>query len=346
MGAASRARSGAAGAGARAGRDKLGKGHPVPGDEATTADPYWNKDEAAHAGEMRVNNGGDPGRDDYGLPPVDIKVPDDARELDRDVQAYRRELRSLHRRMLARRLTGPLSRDGMVLPLLAGCLALTLLAATLLTVFTVGQGAIGQGQGPVGGPITHPGSARSGAASSAAGSSGASLGPAIGRPGGPLPGTMVLVDGQPMHLSDITGPGEFVVVLALIPPACKCLRDLRQLTVQAQVGGAQTYLVGVRGENVSQLSNQVGLGAAHTVVDTGGQLPALYRNSTVLTAVVVDKDGSVAHLVTDKHGFQIIKAQVHALVSGHTGQSPAPGVTQPSSAGPKQVTAAPATPAG
>jgi hypothetical protein len=320
------------------------QGHRVAGDEAAAADPYWNEDEAAHAGEMRVNNGGDPGRDDYGLPPVDIKVPDDARELDRDVQAYHRELRSLRRRMLARRLTGPLARDGMVLPLLAGCLALTLLAATLLTVFTVGQGAIGQGQGPVGGPFTHPAFARPGATSPAAGGSGASLGPAIGRPGGPLPDTMVLVDGQQMHLTDLTG--QFVVVLALIPPACRCLRDLRQLTAQAGGAGAQTYLVGVRGADVSQLSNQVGLGASHTVEDTEGLLPALYRDSTMLTAVVVDKDGSVAHLVTGKHGFQIIKAQVQALASGHAGQSPSPGVTQTPSAGPRQATAAPATPAG
>jgi hypothetical protein len=294
---------------------------------------------------MRVNDGGDPGRDDYGLPPVDIKVPDDARELDRDVLAYHRELRSLRRRMLARRVTGPLARDGMVLPLLAGCLALTLLAATLLTVFTVGQGAIGQGQGPVGGPFTHPAFARPGAASPAAGSPGTSLGPAIGRPGGPLPDAMVLVDGQPMHLADITGPGEYAVVLALIPPACKCLRDLRQLTVQAQVGGVQTYLVGVRGADVSQLSAQVGLGAAHTVEDTGDMLPLQYRDSTALTAVLVDKHGSVARLVPDRHGFQI-KAQVQALVSGHTEQSPAPGVTQTPSAGPKQATTVPATPAG
>src|ERR1700745_3118827 len=151
---------------------------------------------------MCVNAGGDQGRDDYGLPPVDIEGPDDARELARDVLAYHRELRGLGRRRLAKRFYGPLTRDGMVLPLLAGCLALTLLAATLLTVFTVGQGAIGQGQGPVSGPFTHPDFARPGAASPAAGSSGASLGPAIGRPGGPLPDAMVLVGGQPEHLTD------------------------------------------------------------------------------------------------------------------------------------------------
>ena len=90
-----------------------------------------------------MNAGGDPGRDDYGLPPVDIEVPDDARELTRDVQAYHRELRSLRRQRLARRLYGPLTRDGMVLPLLAGCLALTLVAATLLTVFTARQPTVG-----------------------------------------------------------------------------------------------------------------------------------------------------------------------------------------------------------
>ena len=35
-----------------------------------------------------------PGRDDGGLPPVNIVIPDDARDLDRDVLAYRRELRA------------------------------------------------------------------------------------------------------------------------------------------------------------------------------------------------------------------------------------------------------------
>ncbi len=83
-----------------------------------------------------MSRGGEPERDDYGLPPVDIEVPDDARELDRDVQMYHRELRALRRQRLLRRLGGPIARDGMVLPLLASCLALTLLAGTLLTMFT------------------------------------------------------------------------------------------------------------------------------------------------------------------------------------------------------------------
>ena len=40
----------------------------------------------------------EPGRDDGSLPPVNIVIPDDARELDRDVLAYHREMRALRRR--------------------------------------------------------------------------------------------------------------------------------------------------------------------------------------------------------------------------------------------------------
>ena len=46
----------------------------------------------------------EPGRDDGNLPPVNIVIPDDARELDRDVLAYRRELRAKRRRQRLVRL--------------------------------------------------------------------------------------------------------------------------------------------------------------------------------------------------------------------------------------------------
>jgi len=302
-----------------------------------------------------VNTGGDPGRDDYGLPPVDIEVPDDARELERDVHAYHRELRSRRRRLLARKLVGPLTRDGMVLPLLAGCLALTLLAATLLTVFTVGQGTIS-------GPLTRPGGGRSAVPGPVAGPPGtgtvgspaatepATTGPAAGAPGRPLPDAMVLVDGQPEHLVDLTGPGEFAVVLALIPPGCRCVRDLQQLARQVQ-GGAQIFLVGIRGADVSHLTSRIALARTHAVEDSGDMLPVLYRTSTTLTAVLVRKDDSVAGVVTDKHGFRI-SAAVRALASAHAGTSPSPGTpatsaspraTAPAAAPGARTTTAPAT---
>ena len=234
---------------------------------------------------MRVNTGGDPGRDDYGLPPVDIEIPDDARELDREVQAYHRELRSQRLRTLAKKVYGPLASDGMVLPLLAGCLALTLLAATLLTVFTVGQG-------DVGGPATHSHAPPA-----------RSLPP--GQPGGPLPDAMVQVDGQAMHLMDITGLTRSAVVLALIPPGCNCLRDLSELIQQAEHGLAQPYLVSTRGQDVSQLSAQTGLGSAHVVLAEQPSLPRFYSARTTLTAVLVRPNGSLANVVPDQHGFQI-----------------------------------------
>ena len=133
-----------------------------------------------------MNAGGDQGRDDYGLPPVDIEVPDDARELARDVQAYHRELRSRRRRSLARRVYGPLTRDGMVLPLLAGCLALTLVAATLLTVFTARQPTAGlRPQRPAAGTSSQ----------------------APARPGPALVQTILFAAGQPTPLNTLPGPG-------------------------------------------------------------------------------------------------------------------------------------------
>ncbi len=94
-------------------------------------------------------------------------------------------------------------------------------------------------------------------------------------------------------------------MLALIPPHCNCLHDLRQLAQQAQGGGAQTYLVGIRGADVSQLTAQAALGHAHAVEDSGNMLPPLYRNKLTLTAVLVRKDDSVAGLISDEDGFQI-----------------------------------------
>ena len=245
-----------------------------------------------------MNTGGDPGRDDYGLPPVDIEIPDDARELDRDVHAYYRELRSRRRRMLARKVYGPLASDGMVLPLLAGCLALTLLAATLLTVFTVGRGTAG-------GPAAHAHAPPA-------------MSPVPGEVGGRLPNAIVLVDGKQKNLTDITGPGNYVVVLAIIPPGCiqaaqtKCLRDLHELTQEALQGHAQPYLVSTRGGDVTRLSNQM---RAHAVqVAAPNPLPAFYSAPTTLTAVLVRKDGSIARLFKDRGGFQII-SQLQSLVS-------------------------------
>jgi hypothetical protein len=262
---------------------------------------------------MCVNAGGDQGRDDYGLPPVDIEIPDDARELARDVQAYHRELRSRRRRHLARRFCEPLTRDGMVLPLLAGCLALTLVAATLLTVFTARQPTAGLRPQR---PATGTGSRT----------------PA--RPGEALVDTILFKAGQPTPLSNL--PGE-VVVLALIPPGCDCLADLTKLTYAASHANALLYLVGVHDTPVTAFTTHLGLGKTQALEDTNEQLPAAYK-VTALTAVVVRPDGTAQPvLVPDRgHGFQLDN-DVRALATGDSPASPArlvPASASPAAAGP------------
>ncbi len=68
-------------------------------------------------------------------PPLDIQVPDDARELERDMLAYHRELRAQRRRKRLRRLTAPFGQ-GTILPLLASILAVCLVAGAMLSVAT------------------------------------------------------------------------------------------------------------------------------------------------------------------------------------------------------------------
>ncbi len=89
---------------------------------------------AAHAEEVRVDPSSDPGRDDYGLPPVDIEIPDDARDLDRDVQAYHRELRARAAAHAGPADAGRWPGTAWSYRWSPGCLALTLLSGTLLTV--------------------------------------------------------------------------------------------------------------------------------------------------------------------------------------------------------------------
>jgi hypothetical protein len=79
-----------------------------------------------------VNPGGGSGWDE---PPLDVHVPDDARELDRDVLAYHRELRAERRRRRLRRLTRPVG-PGTVLPRLASILAVCLVGGAMLSVAT------------------------------------------------------------------------------------------------------------------------------------------------------------------------------------------------------------------
>jgi hypothetical protein len=84
-----------------------------------------------NAPEVRVNPGGDAGWDGT---PLDVHIPDDARELERDVLAYHREQRALRRRRLLRRV---MPAQAGIMPLIASVLAVCLVAGMMLSVFTI-----------------------------------------------------------------------------------------------------------------------------------------------------------------------------------------------------------------
>jgi hypothetical protein len=133
-----------------------------------------------------VDPGGGSGWDE---PPLDIQIPDDARELDRDVLAYHRELRARRRRRRLRKLTAPFAGQGTIMPLLASILAVCLVAGAMLSVatFSPATAPATRNNHPSASAASspHSGSPRSGAATSAPASApGASVSGATARPSG------------------------------------------------------------------------------------------------------------------------------------------------------------------
>ena len=126
-----------------------------------------------------MNPGGGSGRDE---PPLDIKIPDDARELERDVLAYHRELRARRRRSQLRKLARPFAGQGTLMPLLASILAVCLVAGAMLSVATFSPAAA------PGTPSHHPSAtAASGLRSAQQRSSPGNSVPASTRPPGTRP---------------------------------------------------------------------------------------------------------------------------------------------------------------
>jgi hypothetical protein len=251
-----------------------------------------------------VNPGGEPGRDEGGLPPVDVDIPDDARELDREVLAYHREQRALRRRARWARLLGPLHQHGAILPLIASCVALSMLAGTLLSVFSISPAAA-----PV---LSHS----------------ASPGASPGASSGASPGASRLPLGTVYVGSKATAVRGLVrAVLVLVPPSCRCQQAVQQVTTQAaRAGVRRVYFVGTadRMTDVTQLTRTAGLGTAVAVKDATNVLGAAYHPAG-LTIVLVQADATTSvrrHLVAGQ--FQL-EDQLRQL--GTTGQeaSPQPG---------------------
>ena len=272
--------------------------------------------------------------------------------LDRDVQAYHRELRARRRRLRVRRLTGPLTRHGMVMPLVAACLAVTLLTGTLLTVLAGRQVPLLPGRGPLStAPLS---TARPSARpqSSAPHSTPQSTAPGQPGSGSLLPDVMVLV-GSTVNSSLVNLRSLAPAVLTWVPASCltACGTILRQLVRQAAAAHVVIYLVGtsLAEDELTSLARRAGLGQHGNIVDDTNDALAVYRPRGV-TTIFAHAAGSVGSLdvirkldVPSNHttGVRLFKARLHALAvstraTASAAPAPAPSGAPAHSATPAQ----------
>jgi len=183
-----------------------------------------------------VNQGGEPGHDDFGLPSVDIQVPDDARDLYRDVQAYHRELRALRRQERGKRWREPLRKSGLAIPVIAGFLVLAMIAGMILTMFSANPNLIGIA-GPPGG---------SAKASRPAGATTPAADRGISLPAKPI----VVSAHRPFRVQTPTA-----AAIAVMPAKCRCSSEIQRLLSRARSAGVSVYFAGSRSSRIAALSN-------------------------------------------------------------------------------------------
>lgn len=211
--------------------------------------------------------------DDYGLPKVDIVVPDDARELARDVIAYRRELRQQRRRERWRRLARPFTRYGIAAPLIASAVVIALISGLLMTVVSPRPSSRTIQVQPTWAPTYRP-----------------------GQKDGPLPIGDITVDGKLTPVRDLVDRAGVIVI---VPRACGCDGAVSSLAQQAVNQRLQVWLVadgrsGTDAADVRTLAAGVPHGGAIAAEDPDRLLSSTYQ-AQGLTAVLLRPD----HIVRD-----------------------------------------------
>jgi hypothetical protein len=229
-----------------------------------------------------VSFASEPERDDGSLPPVNVEIPDDARELARDVIAYHRELRSRRRRERVTRAMRPLARAGLVrhgtiFPLIATCIALSMIAGALFSVMVVS-------------PASAPGT---------------EAGPPVVSS---LPQDTVKVGGEFVAVRSLAGS-----VLVLIPPTCGCGPVLSGIARQAAATRVPVYFVYSAGSTadlprLSALTTEYGDGVARTVYDVSELLFLAYAPVAGPVALLVAPDDTVEAVRTFLPGFDLSPA--------------------------------------
>lgn len=212
-------------------------------------------------------HGNDP--EDNGLPPAEeVIVPDDARELAREVQAYHREQRALRRHRRWERLRRLPGRRGPTPPLLIGVLVLATCGAALLVFGAPLKDSSPQ---PIAGRETSVGAL--------------------------LPDIDVSIDGEPQPLRTLRP-----AVLTLVPAGCGCEQALIHLVERARAHGVPLYLVESGGRtrelNYTALLLSENGPRPQVVEEPRGVLASRYHASG-LTAIVVDSSGTVTAVRRD-----------------------------------------------
>lgn len=213
---------------------------------------------------------------DDGLPEVDVVVPDDLSELDREVQAYRREMRRQRRQDRLQRFVPGFRRLGPY-GVLAPVIAIALIVTAVL-------GGVMSLLGPrSANPARVGDTPRDGAVST--GDNG------VGRP---LPDTAVTVDGTRRNLAAVR-----TAIVVAVPADCRCTTSVDDLTSTAREAGVSVYLSGDPHE-VDALADR---GGRYPHVLDGAQEPLAKRyRPTGLSAVLVGGDGRVTDVVRGLQG--------------------------------------------
>ena len=240
----------------------------------------------------------EPGRDDGNLPPVNVVIPDDARELDRDVLAYRRELRAKRRRQRLMRLLQPFrlrewSGHAAVIPLIAACLGISLVGGALLSVMTMSPASAPTLNAPrtSGQPAAVPHDVLT-----------------------ELPVGTVQLNGRTVPVRSLV-----TSTIALVPGNCGCGAALGRLAGQAAGAHVSLYFAG-SGQVIPQLPALVaryGDGAAVVAADYDSVLSVAYHPAG-LTVLLVFSDATAEVVRGLSADFQLAPTLHELRLAGHS----------------------------
>lgn len=237
--------------------------------------------------------GGDPSGDEEPRPhPEDVVVPDDARDLELDVRAWRREQAAAARRGRLDRMvrTRRWRRYGLSGPLVAGVLALVAVFGSLLALLVPGGGRDRATRAPLDAAPPSP----------------------AGQVGGLLPDRAVLVGGVERSVRELRP-----AVLALVPIPCRCGELMDEISGQAAEFGLRLVVVAPsrRDDELPALVAAARHGPAVPAYDADGRLARDYA-ALGPTLLLVRDDGRVTGVEREARPGLRREPRLRQLVTG------------------------------